>query len=64
MMTELIKNKRSPKVMEENILIVDDINDTGATFEWIRDDWKLEKLHKVKFATLTENPASKFEHVS
>ena len=48
----------SQKVMEENILIVDDINDTGATFEWIWDDWKLEKLHKVKFASLTENLAS------
>ena len=50
--------------LEENILIVDDINDTGATFEWIWDDWKLEKLYKVKFASLTENLASNFEHVS
>ena len=48
----------------KNILIVDDINDTGATFKWIWDDWKLEKLHKVKFASLTENLASNFEHVS
>ena len=23
----------------KNILIVDDINDTGATFNWIKDDW-------------------------
>ena len=23
----------------KNILIVDDINDTGATFEWIKNDW-------------------------
>ena len=29
------KDHWSQKVMEENILIVDDINDTGATFEWI-----------------------------
>ena len=54
----------SELVMEKNILIVDDINDTGATFKWIWDDWKLEKLHKVKFASLTENLASNFEHVS
>ena len=24
----------------KNILIVDDINDTGATFEWLVNDWK------------------------
>ena len=24
----------------KNILIVDDINDTGATFNWLMDDWK------------------------
>jgi len=23
----------------KNILIIDDINDTGATFQWIKDDW-------------------------
>jgi len=54
----------SELIMEKNILIVDDINDTGATFKWIWDDWKLEKLHKVKFATLTENIASEFGDVS
>ena len=48
----------------KKILIVDDINDTGATFKWIWNNWKLEKLHKVKFASLTENLASDFEHVS
>ena len=24
----------------KNILIIDDINDTGATFEWLVNDWK------------------------
>src|SRR6056297_2283760 len=24
----------------KNILIVDDINDTGATFNWIKEDWQ------------------------
>ena len=48
----------------KKILIVDDINDTGATFKWIWDDWSLtDKLHNVKFATLTENLASYFGHV-
>tara|TARA_X000001036_G_scaffold230058_1_gene214952 strand:- start:92 stop:556 length:465 start_codon:yes stop_codon:yes gene_type:complete len=55
----------SELVQEKNILIVDDINDTGATFEWIKNDWMLENiLHKVKFATLTENIASDFGDVS
>lgn len=55
----------------KNILIVDDINDTGATFNWIIDDWQHscfpEDTHwntvwgnNVKFATLTDNLASEF----
>ena len=47
------------------VLIVDDINDTGATFKWIHEDWKLHLCkHKVKFATLTENLASEFGDVT
>ena len=53
----------SQKIMDQNILIVDDINDTGATFKWIWNNWKLEKLHKVKFASLTENLSSDFGNV-
>ena len=53
----------SQKIMDKNILIVDDINDTGATFKWIWNDWKLEKLHNVKFASLTENLSSDFGNV-
>tara|TARA_A100001015_G_scaffold8875_1_gene10827 strand:- start:18099 stop:18665 length:567 start_codon:yes stop_codon:yes gene_type:complete len=57
---------------QKNILIVDDINDTGATFNWIMQDWEsscmphhLEVWEKVwggnvRFATLTENVASDF----
>ena len=59
----------------KKILIVDDINDTGATFNWIRNDWQQSSIgtgdwhHKrmwnnVRFATLTENLASEFEDVS
>ena len=31
--------KYDPDKMK-NILIIDDINDTGATFEWLVNDWK------------------------
>ncbi len=45
----------------KNILIVDDINDTGATFNWIMQDWNLNlEKHNVRFATLTENLSSEF----
>jgi hypothetical protein len=54
----------------KNILIVDDINDSGATISWIKNDWQRSCLpnHKnwldqiwgvnVKFAVLTNNLAS------
>jgi len=55
----------SELIMDKKILIVDDINDSGATFNWIWEDWGLENiLHGVKFATLTENMASTFGEVS
>ena len=58
-----------------NILIVDDINDSGATFDWIIDDWKRSCLphanqwdcvwgKNVRFAVITENFASDFNNVS
>jgi uncharacterized protein len=59
----------------KKILIVDDINDTGATFHWIKKDWQDSCLPKhdrwntvwgnnVRFATLTENLSSCFDGVS
>jgi xanthine phosphoribosyltransferase len=52
----------------KNILIVDDINDTGATFNWIMKDWPSGIYDKegwdkiwngsVKFAVLVDNLAS------
>ncbi len=48
---------------EKKILIVDDINDTGATFNWIQSNWGLHELRLTKFASLTENLASDFGNV-
>ena len=53
----------------KNILIVDDINDTGATFNWIMKDWPSSCLpndedwkwvwnNNVRFAVLVDNLAS------
>jgi len=59
----------------KNILIVDDINDTGATFDWITKDWQAGCLpsdsswessvfgKNVRFAAMTENLSSNFELV-
>lgn len=44
------------------ILVLDDINDTGATLNWIVNDWRLDtvKLCNVKFAVLFDNLSSGF----
>jgi xanthine phosphoribosyltransferase len=58
-------NKEIPK----NILIVDDINDTGATLNWIKQDWQSSCFpkedhwkyvwnHNVRVATLVDNESS------
>ena len=62
----------------KNILIVDDINDTGATFNWIKQDWTSGcfpgednawntvwngDIANVRFATITDNSASEFDDV-
>lgn len=57
----------------KKILIVDDINDSGRTLQWIMDDWQSSCCasatevwqsvwnQNVKFAVLVNNTASKFE---
>ena len=58
-----------PEDAKKNILVVDDINDTGKTIAWLKQDWKStcypydhaweEVWHKnVKFATLVNNVVS------
>lgn len=57
---------------DSKILIVDDINDSGETFEWIRNDWlsrseynslmgygKIWPSDLIKFAALLHNEPSK-----
>ena len=54
----------------KNILVVDDINDTGATINWIIQDWQSSCLpnhsawdsiwgNSVRYAVLFDNSASK-----
>ena len=55
---------------KKNILVVDDINDTGATLDWLRQDWQSGCLpnetnawnrvwnHNVRFAVLVDNLSS------
>ena len=56
----------------KKILIVDDINDTGATFQWIKEDWpsgclpdnaRWEEVwgNNVRFATVVNNLSSEFD---
>ena len=58
----------------KKILIVDDINDTGKTFQWLMHDWETNCRpddpawkdiwgNTVKFAVLTENGSSTFDLV-
>lgn len=48
----------------KKILIVDDINDTGDTLAWIKQDWNksgnINWEANVRFAVLIENEPSKF----
>ena len=68
---EIIKSRWDTK-RRKNILVVDDINDTGATLEWIRKDWQGSCLpnepswdtvwgNNVRFAVLINNDASPAE---
>ena len=56
---------------DKKILILDDINDSGTTFQWIKEDWpagchpnehRWDKVwnQNVRFATIVNNLASPF----
>ena len=56
----------------KNILVVDDINDTGATLAWIEKDWpEGNKMYdwaniwnnNVRFAVLVNNEASAYKRI-
>lgn len=60
--------------IRKNILIVDDINDSGHTLSWIKEDWPSGCLpndpewesiwgSNVRFAVMVDNDASKFKDV-
>jgi uncharacterized protein len=60
---------RVSNLNKQNILIVDDINDTGATLNWIMEDWQGSCLpsepgwnnvwnDNVRFAVMVDNLAS------
>ena len=64
----------SDPALRKKILIVDDINDSGNTLEWIKEDWPSGCLPKdpawheiwgdsVRFAVMVNNDASKFKDV-
>ena len=59
---------------KKNILVVDDINDTGATFNWIKQDWQSGCLpdhpnwdtvwgQNVRFAVMCEKTHTEFDGV-
>lgn len=68
-------NSRWDVSRRKKILIVDDINDSGATLEWIKQDWQSGCMpnekhawnsvwnHSVRFAVLINNAASEFKDV-
>ena len=70
-----LKEREMPTTARgKKILIVDDINDSGATFKALKEDWQKSCLpddpwweqvwgKSVRFCTLTENLSSEFDQV-
>lgn len=69
-------NSRWDIDLRKNILVVDDINDTGDTLKWIQSDWQSVCFpneeyawgsvweRTVRFATLVHNTPSDFDDIS
>ena len=51
------------KKHKKNILIIDDINDSGRTLSWIKQDWQAEECFgdNVRTACLIDNSPSGFD---
>jgi uncharacterized protein len=72
---KILKSRWDP-AKRKKILIVDDINDSGATFNWIKQDWQSSCLpnekdawkavwgNSVRFAVITDNLSSSFGEVN
>jgi len=69
-----VKGDTSDPKKRKKILIVDDINDSGRTLNWIKEDWPSGCLpqdtawdniwhNNVRFAVLVNNDASEFKNV-
>ena len=67
-------NSGTDPKLRKNILIVDDINDTGATLNWIKTDWESNCRPNdeawndiwnvnVRFAVLLNNEPSEFKRI-
>ena len=68
-----VSNYESNNSHKKNILIVDDINDSGATLNWLINDWQSSCLpnhdawnnvwnKNVRFAVVVDNLASDCKH--
>ena len=71
---ETVEGDPARSTRGKNILIVDDINDSGATLRWLQEDWQNSCLpndprwaniwhNNVRFAVLINNDASEFKAV-
>jgi len=70
---DLYPTRTHEPTKKKNILVIDDINDTGATFNWIKQDWEASCMpgdqdvwknvwgNNVRFAVLTDNLSSEFD---
>lgn len=69
-----VNGDTSDPTKRKKILVVDDINDSGATLDWIKKDWPSGCLpddlawnniwnNNVRFAVLVNNEASNFKNV-
>lgn len=71
----IFEKSHSDPANRKKILIVDDINDTGATFNWIKQDWQSGCLpdnpnwdtvwgQNVRFATICEKSHTECDFVN